>query len=123
MKKPTGWPNVRNNMLHTFDHPVAICWNKLDDDGSNLKTVKFYVQHFGCCMMLCSFGHVRTTLLDYSMRTKYHEYHYVGELDNPHLQSLRWISSACTFCFNNPDYTILQGTVSFASAQAKLMHA
>ena len=30
----------------------------LDDDVSNLKTVKFFVQHFGCCIMLYSFGHV-----------------------------------------------------------------
>ena len=36
----------------------------LDDVGSNLKTVKFFVQHFGCCMMLYLFGHVHTTLLD-----------------------------------------------------------
>ena len=26
--------------------------------GLNLKTVKFFVQHFGCCVTLYSFGHV-----------------------------------------------------------------
>lgn len=40
----------QHNMLHTFGQPVAIhvgC-NLLDDVvGSNLKTVKFFVQHFG----------------------------------------------------------------------------
>ena len=116
-----------NRVAKRTQQHVAYVWppgcNMLDDVGSNLKAVKFFVQHFGCCMMLCSFGHVRTTLLDYSMRTKFHEYHYVGELDNPHLQSLRWISSVCIFCFNYRDHMILQGTVSFASAQAKLMHA
>ena len=43
---------VGHNMLHTFGHPVAICCNMVDDVGSNLKTVKFFVQHFRCCMML-----------------------------------------------------------------------
>ena len=61
-----AWPNARNifnatscnivghNMLHTIGDPVAICCNMLDDVGSNLKTVKFFVQHFGCCMMFCT---------------------------------------------------------------------
>ena len=35
----------------------------LDDVGSNLKTVKFFVQHFGCCMMLYVFGHIHATLI------------------------------------------------------------
>ena len=43
-------------MLHTFGHPVAICCNMFDDVGSNLKTVKFFVEHFGCCMMMYSFA-------------------------------------------------------------------
>ena len=55
---------VGHNMLDTFGHPVAICRNMLDDVGSNLKTVKFFVQNFGCCMMLYSCGYVHTTLLD-----------------------------------------------------------
>ena len=42
----------------------------LDDVGSNLKTVKFFVQHFGCCMMLYSFGHVHATLLRLGMRVR-----------------------------------------------------
>ena len=54
---------VGRNMLRTLGHPVAICCDMLDDVGSNLKTVKFFVQHFGCCMMLYSFGHVHATLL------------------------------------------------------------
>ena len=41
---------------------VAICCNMLDDAGSILKMVKFFVQHFVCCMMLYSFGHVDATL-------------------------------------------------------------
>ena len=41
-------------MLHTFGHSVAICCNMLDDVGSNLKTVKFFVQHFGCCTRLAT---------------------------------------------------------------------
>ena len=69
----SAWPNTRNifnttfcnkvghNMLHTFGHPAAMCWNMLDDVESNLKTVKFFVQHFGC-MMLYSFGYVHATL-------------------------------------------------------------
>ena len=57
-------------MLHTFGHPVAICCNMLDDVGSNLKTVTFFVQHFGCCMRLYSFGHVHATFLPYGMRIK-----------------------------------------------------
>ena len=42
----------------------------LDDVGSNLKTVKFLVQHFGCCMMLYSFDHVHATLLRKGMRVR-----------------------------------------------------
>ena len=42
---------------------VATCRNMLDDVGSNLKTINFFVQHFGCCMMLYSFSHVHATLL------------------------------------------------------------
>ena len=42
-------------MLHTLDH---CCCDVLDYVGLHLKTVKFFVQPFGCCMMLCSFGHV-----------------------------------------------------------------
>ena len=60
---PTSCNIVGHNMLHAFGHPVAICCNMLDDVGSNLKAVKFFVQHFGCCMMLYSFGHVHATLL------------------------------------------------------------
>ena len=33
----------------------------VDDVGSNLKTIKFFVQRFGCCMMLYSFGNVHAT--------------------------------------------------------------
>ena len=51
-------------MLHAmFDHPVAICCNMLVDVGSNLKMVKFFAQHFGCYIMLYSFGLVLATLL------------------------------------------------------------
>ena len=56
---------VGHNVLHMFVDPVVICCNMLDDIRSNLiKKVKFFVQHFGCCMMLYFFGHVDTTLLD-----------------------------------------------------------
>ena len=34
----------------------------LDNVGSNLKTVTFFVQHLGCCMILYLFGHVQATL-------------------------------------------------------------
>ena len=37
--------------------------------GSSLKMVKFFSQHFRCCMMLYSFAHVRATLLRRSTRT------------------------------------------------------
>ena len=50
--------------LATLLRYVAIRCNMLDDVGSNLKTVKFFVQHFGCCMMLYSFGLAHTTFLD-----------------------------------------------------------
>ena len=33
--------------LATLLRYVAICCNMLDDVGSNLKTVKFFLQHFG----------------------------------------------------------------------------
>ena len=73
-----AWPNARNIStqhlatllgttccvrLATLLRYVAMCCNMLDYVGSNLKTVKFFVQHFGCCMMLYSFGHVYATLL------------------------------------------------------------
>ena len=69
-----AWPNARNIStqhlaallgttccirLATLLRCVAICCNMLDDVGSNLKTVKFFVQHFGCCVMMYSFGHVQ----------------------------------------------------------------
>ena len=38
---------VGQNMLHTFAHHVVICCNILDDVVSNLKTARFFVQHFG----------------------------------------------------------------------------
>ena len=53
----------KHNMLPVFGHPVAICCDMRDDVGSNLKAVKVFVQHFGRCMMLYSFGHVHATLL------------------------------------------------------------
>ena len=82
----------------------------------------FPVELLACQVsMICAANWVRRLFV--MSNTKYHEHHYVGELDNPHLHSLRWISSACTFSFNYPEHTILQGIVSFASAQAKLMHA
>ena len=37
--------------------------------GLILKRVKFFLQHFGCCIMLYSFGHVPATLLRRGMRT------------------------------------------------------
>ena len=72
-----AWPNPRNIStqhlatllgttccirLATLLRYVAICWNMLGDVGSNLKTVKYFVQHFGYCMMLCSLGHVHATI-------------------------------------------------------------
>lgn len=39
----------------------------LDGVGSNLKTVIFFVQHSGCCMILYSVGHVHATLLHKGM--------------------------------------------------------
>ena len=56
-------------MLRTFGHPVTTCCNMLRVVGSSLKMVKFFSQHFGCCMMLYSFGRVRATLLRRSTRT------------------------------------------------------
>ena len=56
-------------MLRTFGHPVATCCNMLRVVGSSLKMVKFFSQHFECCMMLYSFGHVRATLLRRNTRT------------------------------------------------------
>ena len=41
--------------------PIIICCNMLDDVGSNLKTVNFFLQRFGCCTMLYSFGCVHAT--------------------------------------------------------------
>ena len=72
LKPLKAWPNARNIStqhlatllgttccvrLATLLRYVAMCCNMLHDVGSNLKTVKFFVQHFGCCMMLY-FGHV-----------------------------------------------------------------
>ena len=80
-----AWPNARNistqhlakllgttccMRLATLLQYVAICCNMLDDVGSNLKAVKFFVQHFGCCMMLYSFGHVHATFLHLGMRAR-----------------------------------------------------
>ena len=56
-------------MLCAFGHPVATCCNMLAVVGSNLKKVIFFMQHFGCCMMLESFGQVRLTMLRPGMRT------------------------------------------------------
>ena len=42
----------------------------LHDVGSNLKTVKFFLQHFRCCMILYSFGHVHATLLHKGMSAR-----------------------------------------------------
>ena len=36
---------VGRNMLRTFGHPVATCCDKLGVVGSNLKMVKFFIQH------------------------------------------------------------------------------
>ena len=54
-------------MFHIFGHPVAICCNMLDDVESNLKTVKFFVLHFGRCMMMYSCDHIHVTLLHLEM--------------------------------------------------------
>ena len=60
--RPKAWPNARNIStqhlaamlgttccirLATLLRYVEIWWNRLDDVGSNLKTVKFFL-HFGC---------------------------------------------------------------------------
>ena len=56
-----------NILQHCWAQHVAYvwppCYDVLQHVGSNLKTVKFFVQHFGGCMMLHSFGHVHATLL------------------------------------------------------------
>ena len=59
---------VGQNMLHTFAHHVVICCNILDDVVSNLKTARFFVQHFGywCCAGLATFiqlGRTRACVL------------------------------------------------------------
>ena len=45
---------VGRNMLRAFGHPVVTYCEVLGVVGSNLKLVKFFMQHliFGCCMML-----------------------------------------------------------------------
>ena len=36
---------VGSDMLHAFGHPVATCCDMLGVVGSNLKLVKFFMQH------------------------------------------------------------------------------
>ena len=49
---------VGYNMLHKFDHPVAICCNMLDDVGTNLKRSNFsrnILVVVWCCTRLATF--------------------------------------------------------------------
>ena len=50
----------RNILQHCWAQHVAHLWPPC---YSMSKMVKFFSQHFECCMMLYSFGHVRATLL------------------------------------------------------------
>ena len=68
--KPATYCNiVGHNMLSTFGHPVTTCCNMLRVVGSSLTMIKFFSQHFECCMMSYLFGHICATLLCRSTRT------------------------------------------------------
>ena len=65
---------VRRNMLRAFGHPVAKCCDMLRHVGCcslKFETGQFFhsILSCGCCMMLWSFGRVRSTMLRLGMRT------------------------------------------------------
>ena len=53
------------NMLRAFGHPVVTCCDMLGVVGSNLKMVKFFMQHL---WMLLPFRQVHATMLRLGMR-------------------------------------------------------
>ena len=55
-------------MLHTFDQPVAVCCNMLDDVGSNLKRSNFSCNTLDvvwCCIRLATFKHISIHMLSW----------------------------------------------------------
>ena len=56
-------------MLRAFGHHVAMCCDI--SDVVKFENVQIFLQIYGCCMILYSFGQVHATMLRHGTRTSY----------------------------------------------------